>query len=141
MGSGGAFAPPEEGAQASHRESSLEARGALTDQRFPRSFRLHGKADFERVQQTGHRRSLRFLDVWWTENQAGHPRMGLIVPKLQSSAVARNRLRRRLRELWRRELVGTVPSWDVVVRARRAAYQAPFGVLRDELLAWRQGAG
>jgi len=67
--------------------------------------------------------------------------MGLIVPKLQSSAVARNRLRRRLRELWRRELVGTVPSWDVVVRARRAAYQAPFGVLRDELLAWRQGAG
>ena len=40
----------------------------------------------------------------WMDNTTGHPRMGLIVPKFQSSAVARNRLRRRLREIWRREL-------------------------------------
>jgi ribonuclease P protein component len=64
--------------------------------------------------------------------------MGLIVPKFQSSAVARNRLRRRLRELWRRELMGAMPSWDVLIRARREAYQAGFASLREELCAWRQ---
>ena len=67
--------------------------------------------------------------------------MGLIVPKFQSGAVARNRLRRRLKELWRRELMGTVPGWDVVISARREAYGAGFDALRDELLAWRARLG
>jgi len=89
------------------------------------------------VQQTGKRRRLAHLEVRWAENQAGHPRMGLIVPKFQSTAVARNLLRRRLKELWRRELMGTVPAWDVVISARREAYDAGFHALRGELLAWR----
>ena len=63
--------------------------------------------------------------------------MGLIVPRFQSSAVARNRLRRRLKEIWRREIQPWQPAWDLLVRAKPAAYQANFGRLRDELLAWR----
>ena len=76
----------------------------------------------------------------WTENTAGHPRMGLIVPKFQSSAVARNRLRRRLREIWRREIQGRQPAWDLVIRSRRPAYEASFVELRDEMLKWRDTA-
>jgi len=71
------------------------------------------------------------------DNSAGHPRLGLIVPKFQATAVARNRLRRRLREIWRRELQKAVPAWDMVIRARRDAYAARFEALRGELLAWR----
>jgi ribonuclease P protein component len=70
--------------------------------------------------------------------------MGLIVPKHQSSAVARNRLRRRLRELWRREIQQRQPAFDLVIRARREAYAASFDALRAQLLAWREavlGAG
>jgi len=63
--------------------------------------------------------------------------MGLIVPKFQSTGVARNRLRRRLKEVWRRDLMGGLPAWDVVIRARREAYEAGFALLRDELLGWR----
>ena len=68
------------------------------------------------------------------DNTTGHPRMGLIVPKFQSSAVARNRLRRRLLELWRREVMGRQGGRDLVVRARRPAYQASFAELRTEVL-------
>jgi ribonuclease P protein component len=64
--------------------------------------------------------------------------MGLIVPRFQSTAVARNRLRRRLKEIWRRDLMGRLPAWDVVVRARREAYGVEFGALRDQLLAWQR---
>jgi ribonuclease P protein component len=74
----------------------------------------------------------------WTDNTTGHPRMGLIVPKYQSSAVARNRLRRRLRELWRLELQPHQPAWDLVIRARREAYGATYPALRDDLRAWRR---
>jgi ribonuclease P protein component len=73
----------------------------------------------------------------WTDNMTGHPRMGLIVPKFQASAVARNRLRRRLKELWRLEVQAHQPAWDLVIRARREAYAASFEQLRRELLAWR----
>lgn len=75
----------------------------------------------------------------WTDNLLGHPRMGLIVPRYQASAVARNRLRRRLREIWRVELQPVQPAWDLVIRARREAYRATFAELRTELLAWRGG--
>ena len=74
----------------------------------------------------------------WTDNLTGHPRMGLIVPRYQSSAVARNRLRRRLREIWRREIQQSQPAWDLVIRSRREAYGAAFAALRDDLLAWRR---
>lgn len=63
--------------------------------------------------------------------------MGLIVPKYDANGVARNRLRRRLKEAWRREVRPHQPAWDLVIRAHRAAYTAPYGTLRAELLAWR----
>lgn len=71
------------------------------------------------------------------DNSTGHPRLGLIVPRYQSTAVARNRLRRRLKEIWRRDLQAGIPAWDLVVRARRQAYQASFDALRRQLQQWR----
>jgi ribonuclease P protein component len=67
-------------------------------------------------------------------------RVGAIVPRHGRSAVARNRLKRRLREILRidvlpRMTVLHVPT-DVMVRARREAYEASFAELRDELNVW-----
>jgi ribonuclease P protein component len=87
--------------------------------------------------EQGRRRRLAHLDVIWMDNSTGHPRLGLIVPKFQATAVARNRLRRRLREIWRRDLRPAARGWDVVLRARRNAYETEFAMLREELLTWR----
>ncbi len=73
----------------------------------------------------------------WRDNTAGRPRLGLIVPRFQFTAVARNRLRRRLREIWRRQLQEGLPAWDLVIRAKREAYGTTFAQLQVELLAWR----
>lgn len=62
--------------------------------------------------------------------------MGLIVPRFRFSAVARNRLRRRLREIWRRNLQQRQGGIDLVIRARQEAYTATFNSLRDQLLDW-----
>ena len=62
--------------------------------------------------------------------------MGLIVPRFQQSAVARNRLRRRLKDLWRRELRQHLPASEVVFRARKEAYGASFASLQADLAAW-----
>jgi ribonuclease P protein component len=65
--------------------------------------------------------------------------MGLIVPRFQSTAVARNRLRRRIGEVWRREVQQRQGGRDLLVRARREAYSATFNELRADLLAWVEG--
>jgi ribonuclease P protein component len=75
------------------------------------------------------------LDLAWRTSALGHARMAIVVPRFQFTAVARNRLRRRLKEILRRYPVASLPAVDLVVRAKRAAYAAPFAVLRAELTA------
>jgi ribonuclease P protein component len=65
--------------------------------------------------------------------------LGLIVPRLGQTAVARNRLRRRLKELWRKELQHSIAPADVLFRARKESYGASFGELRADVLAWSSG--
>ena len=62
-----------------------------------------------------------------------HPRVGLIVPKYGENSVHRNRLKRRLREIARRELLPILPLVDVVIRARREAYGSSYATLAREL--------
>jgi ribonuclease P protein component len=138
LGPGGAVAPTEEGPQTAYRFAAFEARRLLTaSTRLPRAHRLARASDIRRCLTHGRRRRLEHLDMIWMDNQSGHPRMGLIVPKFQASAVARNRLRRRLRELWRRDIQAHQPPGDIVIRARREAYAASFDALRSQLLGWR----
>jgi len=73
------------------------------------------------------------LDLAWRPSPLGHPRMAIVVPRFQFTAVARNRLRRRLKEILRRYPVASLPVVDLVVRAKRTAYAAPFALLRSEL--------
>jgi len=73
------------------------------------------------------------LELAWRANLMDRARAAIIVPRYQFTAVARNRLRRRLREILRRRLLTTFPPVDVVVRAKRIAYAAPFDTLRAEL--------
>lgn len=90
-------------------------------------------ADLTSCWEAGRRRRTPHLDLAWRHNSSGHARTGIIVPRYQSSAVARNRLRRRLKEILRRELLKRLPPIDLVIRAKRSAYTAPFAVLRAEL--------
>lgn len=56
-----------------------------------------------------------------------------MVPKYGHSSVERNKLKRRLRELARRQLLTRASSCDVLVRARREAYQATFERLQGDV--------
>lgn len=78
--------------------------------------------------------------MMWLPNTMTYPRLGLVVPKHRATAVARNRLRRQLRELWRREIQPVQGSLDLVIRAKAAAYAAAATTLRNELHSWRDAA-
>jgi ribonuclease P protein component len=61
------------------------------------------------------------------------PRVGLIVPRHRQSAVDRNRLKRRLRELVRLRLLPALPPVALVLRARAEAYGASFEQLARQV--------
>jgi ribonuclease P protein component len=63
--------------------------------------------------------------------------LGVITPRFGHSAVARNRLRRRLREHVRRRLLPHLPALDLLIRARPPAYAAPPADLHQDLDQWR----
>jgi ribonuclease P protein component len=56
--------------------------------------------------------------------------VGLVVPLHRHTAVDRNRLKRRLREVVRQELLPRLGPLDVVFRTTEAAYRLPFDGLR-----------
>ncbi|HKC48432.1 MAG TPA: ribonuclease P protein component [Gemmatimonadales bacterium] len=105
----------------------------LTAERYPPRARLPRGADLVQCWESGRRVRMRHLEMAWRPNSQGHARTGIVVPRFGETAVARNRLRRRVREILRRELLASLPAVDMVVRARRAAYTARFADLRAEL--------
>jgi ribonuclease P protein component len=64
---------------------------------------------------------------------SGHVRVAIVVPKFNLTAVRRNKLKRRLRELARQTVLPQTGSYDLLIRARRDAYDATFDQLRAEI--------
>jgi ribonuclease P protein component len=77
------------------------------------------------------------LDARLLASPLGFPRVGLVVPRHQHSAVDRNTLKRKLRELVRVNLLPALrarDALDVAIRARREAYAATMASLRTDVL-------
>lgn len=61
-------------------------------------------------------------------------RVAIVVPRFGFDAVRRNKVKRQLRELVRLHVLTGPSSCDLLLRARREAYDATFDRLRDEIL-------
>jgi ribonuclease P protein component len=85
-----------------------------------RRHRLSRSRDFDAVYRQGRSTSTRFLVLYWfdRDDDLGEPRLGLAVPKAAGNAVARNRIKRQLREVWRERLERIRPGRDYVLIAK-----------------------
>ena len=113
----------------------------MTSARFPRSARVRAKPDFDRIFQHGRRTALPVLALHWLPGDVP-ARMGLAVSrKVDPNAVGRNRIKRVLRDTFRR-LRGQIAAGDFVVVARPPARQAsgPELVAAFQGLLQRSGA-
>ena len=105
--------------------------------RLPPSSRITRTRDIRALLRTGKRKKTSHLDVFFLSSESPEPRVGLIVPKYRRRVVDRNLLKRRLREIGRREAIPRLriagTSFDLLIRARREAYGASFKQLNREL--------
>lgn len=63
-----------------------------------------------------------------------HPRLGLTVTRKFGGSVTRNRIKRVLREIFRRHRAALEPALDVVVNVRHGAVERPSNELEREFL-------
>lgn len=103
----------------------------------PRDHRLTRSGDYARIRREGRSRAHPLLILAAAPNGGETTRVGLTVGKKIGSAVARNRVKRLLREAARARLVRIRPGYDVVLIGRPDTADSglePVGAALEQLL-------
>lgn len=88
---------------------------------------------------TGHANG--YLVLYARKNRCATNRVGITVGKKLGHAVVRNRVRRRLREVYRLNEEAFLPGYDIVVVARSRTVNATFDQLTRSYLSLAKKAG
>lgn len=97
--------------------------------------KIRRRVEYQRCYRQGRRRHGAFTTVHYIPNALDHPRVGITATRKVGSAVVRNRLKRRAREIYRRwNERPQLPSLDIVLHLKPTARDASFEELEAELL-------
>ena len=90
--------------------------------------------DFRRIYRRGRSAVSGGVGVYCLKNRKGMSRLGVTVSTKLGHAVVRNRVRRRLRELYRLHKAELLPGYDLIVVARVRAVDMPYAKLEKQYL-------
>lgn len=97
---------------------------------FTKSEHVRKRAEFERIYQTGFKRSGRLMTMFTMARASGPARLGIAATRKMGAAVERNRAKRLVREVFRHHKpAGAI---DVVVVPRREMLDVPIGRIEAE---------
>ena len=100
----------------------------------PRACRLVRRAEYDAVYRDGRRRASREFTAYLRPNHLDLSRFGWSIKKGLGSAVQRNRIRRRLREIVRLHRQEIAPGWDIVIHPRSSVAKTDFAPMTEGLL-------
>lgn len=100
---------------------------------FPKAERLRRRAEFVALKRTGARSHLRSFVVIRQPSSSGNARLGITVGRRVGKAIARNRLKRLIREVFRTRMRDTDLAQDVLVIARAGADKLQYAQVAAEL--------
>ena len=103
-------------------------------QRLPRTRRLLKRADFERVRREGAFVRGSLVSLGCLKVDGDELRAGFVTSRRIGNAVVRNRVRRRLREIFRRHQQQLAAAHYLVTIANPAGAKATFAELEHEWL-------
>lgn len=101
-------------------------------QRFPRTARIRRRAEYLRVQQQGRRAHTAHFAMLALP-AGGQRRLGVTVTVRIGGAAVRNRIKRLVREVFRRDRELFPEGCDVVLVARSGAGELSYAQVRDEV--------
>jgi len=105
------------------------------DEGLQREERLRRKKDFEAIAKEGTRRHTKNFLVITRKNDQGFSRLGAVASKKLGKAVERNRVKRLMREFFRRNKERLPRSTDYMIVGKKGAQDLPYSRVADELSA------
>jgi len=105
-----------------------------TDESFPKGVRIRKRAEYLEIQRTGvavHGRLL--IGIVRRAEDRVATRLGITTTKKIGTAVVRNRIRRLIREAFRRNRGALPPNVDIVVVAKRASVDGTAAAIARDL--------
>jgi ribonuclease P protein component len=97
---------------------------------FRPSEHIRRRADFQLVYERGYRARGRYLTIFLLARAGADGRLGIAATKKMGGAVERNRAKRLIREVFRRNKIA--PGFDVVVVPKREVLDATLTALEAE---------
>ncbi|MEK7584410.1 MAG: ribonuclease P protein component [Patescibacteria group bacterium] len=108
----------------------------------PAAHRLRSEESFKRLMQRGRRYFSRALVARVVATKEPTTRVGFVVSvKVAKKAVLRNTIKRRLREIVRKELPRIRNGYDVALIAKNEAARYDYWALREEVISLFTHAG
>ncbi len=111
---------------------------------FSKEERLRKRREFLGAYERGDKVQSEYFVLYILENGRPYHRLGVTVSRKIGSAVVRNRIKRRLREIFRANKQAISPHCDFAVNAKRAAARARNQQIQEDILKailrWRQKA-
>ncbi len=95
---------------------------------------LKKNSEFQKVFTYGERRYGKFIIIFILNEQKDCSRAGFIVKKSIGKAAKRNRIKRRLREIWRQKGQKILSGSDIIILARKEIAEASFVEMERELI-------
>jgi ribonuclease P protein component len=113
----------------------------MANQSFTKDERLLARSDFQKVMTQGRKKTVdRTCTLFFLPNSLGRKRLGIIASRKVGNAVARNRAKRKIREIFRRHKNLGEPDMDVVVISARKLVNLPYAILEKKLTQTLQAA-
>ena len=103
-------------------------------ERFSKARRVRRREEYQRVFDLSHRAKGRYATVLVAPNESGTARLGIVASRKLGDAVRRNRAKRLIREVFRREdFTPPGKGLDVVIIPRRELFDAEYSSLESDL--------
>ncbi len=108
----------------------------MGEQTFPKNERLLSRPQFKRVMDLGRKQRVdKLCLLFFLPNNMDRKRLGIIASKKVGNAVERNRAKRKIREVFRRNKDRFVTGVDVVVVSGKPMVNTRFGDIERTILS------
>lgn len=104
-------------------------------QRFRSEMKIRRGLEFKRVLGKGKKRGNRYFTLHFLPSEGSRTRLGIIASRRTGNAVSRNRAKRLLREVFRRQYLKLPECTDFVAVARRSIASAGMKEIEKAFLA------